>query len=69
LKERNKTIFERSRGLLDKIKGLKNKEETDIDYKRERDTLISSSLRRTFKLSIYNSKFNIWSLLERSLSS
>ena len=29
-------------GLLDKIKGLKMEEKTDIDYKRERDTVISS---------------------------
>ena len=52
-------------GLLDKIKGLKMEEETDIDYKRERDAVISSSGRKAFKFSIDTSKFNFWSLFDK----
>ncbi len=52
-------------GLLDKIKELKMEEETDIDYKRAGDTLISSSGRRAFKFSIDKSKFNVWSLFDK----
>ncbi len=52
-------------GLLDKIKELKMDEETDIDYKRAGDTLISSSGRKAFKFSIDNSKFNFWSLFDK----
>ena len=39
-------------------------EKTDTDYKRERDTLISSSGRKAFKFSIDKSKFNFWSLFD-----
>jgi len=52
-------------GLLDKIKGLKMEEETDINYVRNGDTLISSSGRKAFKFSIDKSKFNFWSLFDK----
>jgi hypothetical protein len=52
-------------GLLDKIKGLKMEEETDTNYVRNGDTLISSSGRKASKLSIDNSKFNFWSLFDK----
>jgi hypothetical protein len=52
-------------GLLDKIKGLKMEEETDTKYKRDGDTLKSSSGKKVFKFSRDKSKFNIWSLFDK----
>jgi hypothetical protein len=40
-------------------------EETDIDYKRTVDTLISSSGKKASKFSIDKSKFNVWSLFDK----
>ena len=54
-----------SDGPLDKIKGLKLEEETDINYERNGDTLISSSVRKALKFSIDKSKFNFWSLFDK----
>jgi hypothetical protein len=51
--------------LLDKIKGIKMEEETDTNYERNGDTLISSNGRRAFKFSIDKSKFNVWSLFDK----
>lgn len=56
-------------GLLDKIKGLKMEEETDIKYERNGDMLISSSGRKASKFSIDKSKFNFWSLFDKEFTS
>jgi hypothetical protein len=65
----NRALFGRKErsagGLLDKIKGLKIEEETDTNYEKNGDTLISSNGRRAFKFSIDKSKFNVWSLFDK----
>ena len=44
-------------------------EETDTNYMRNGDTLISSSGRKALKFSIDQSKFNFWSLFDKEFTS